>query len=118
MLVSTKLDRSPVSIKLDISTDGPISPHAKRVTMPRSLGVKFTVMANPSETVVAEKAFTILQRGATSTRWRDYMDLRSLSRSRSFQAGSLRTAIEKVAKHPKVELSASLAGHDDLAQLK
>lgn len=71
--------------------------------------------------VIAEKAVTILQRGATSTRWRDYMDLRSLSRSRSFEARTVREAIREVAKHRKVELSipsASLGGHDNLAQQK
>ena len=89
--------------------------------MPRILGGEFTVMGHPPETVIAEKAVTILQRGATSTRWRDYMDLRSLAHSRSFSAATLRKAIEEVAKHRNVELaalSASLAGHDDIAQQK
>jgi len=119
--VRAQLYRSPIALKLDISTGDPISPHAQLVTMPRILGGEFTVMGHPPETVVAEKAVTILQRGATSTRWRDYMDLRSLALSRSFNAGVLRTAIEEVAKHRKVELSApsaSLTGHDELAQQK
>jgi hypothetical protein len=47
--------------------------------MPRILGGEFTLMGYALETVIAEKAATILQRGGTSTRWRDYMDLRSLS---------------------------------------
>ena len=64
---------------------------------------------------------TILQCGATSTRWRDYMELRSLSRSRSIGAGTLRKAIEEVEKHRQVELSApsaSLTGHAEVAQQK
>lgn len=119
--VRAQLYRSPIALKLDISTGDPISPHAQLVTMPRILGGEFTVMGHPPETVIAEKAVTILQRGATSTRWRDYMDLRSFSRSRSFEAGTLRKAIEEVATYRKVELSApsaSLVGHDDLAQQK
>ena len=119
--VRAQLYRSPIALKLDISTGDPISPHAQLVTMPRILGGELTVMGHPPETVIAEKAVTILQRGATSTRWRDYMDLRSLSRSRSFSAATLRGAVEEVAKHRKVGLSAPsalLAGHDELAQQK
>lgn len=119
--VKAWLYRSPIPLKLDISTGDPISPHAQLVTMPSILGGEFTVMGHPPETVVAEKAVTILQRGATSTRWRDYMDLRSLSRNRSFYAQTLRAAIEEVAKYREVELSApseSLTGHDELAQQK
>jgi hypothetical protein len=49
------------------------------------------------------------------------MDIRSLSRSRNFEAATLRIAIEEVAKHRKVDLSApsaSLTGHDGPAQQK
>jgi predicted nucleotidyltransferase component of viral defense system len=119
--VKAQLYRSPIALKLDISTGDPISPNAQLVTMPRILGGEFTLMGHPLETVVAEKAVTILQRGATSTRWRDYMDLRSLGHSRSFSAATLRNAIDEVAKHREVGLSApsaSLAGHDDIAQQK
>ena len=119
--IRAQLYRAQIAIKIDISAGDPISPHAHLVTMPRILGGEFTVMGHPPETVIAEKAVTILQRGATSTRWRDYTDLRSLALSRSFTAGTLRTAIEEVAKHRKVELSApsaSLTAHDELAQQK
>lgn len=119
--VRAQLYRAQIALKLDISTGDPISPHAQLVTMPRILGGEFTVMGHPPETVIAEKAVTILQRGATSTRWRDYMDLRSLAHSRSFSAATLSKAIEEVAKRRKVEISApsaSLAGHDERAQQK
>jgi hypothetical protein len=33
-------------------------------------------MGHPPETIIAERAVTILQRGATSTRWRDFAGLR------------------------------------------
>ncbi|CAN5345537.1 nucleotidyl transferase AbiEii/AbiGii toxin family protein [soil metagenome] len=119
--VRAQLYRAQIALKLDISTGDPISPHAQLVTMPRILGGEFTLMGHPPETVIAEKAVTILQRGATSTRWRDYMDLRSLALSRNFSAATLRKAIDEVAKHRKVEISApsaSLSGHDELAQHK
>lgn len=119
--VGARLYRSRIAPKLDISTGDPISPNAQRVMMPRILGGEFAVLGHPPETIVAEKAVTILQRGATSTRWRDYMDLRSLAHSRTFTETALRTAIDRVAQHRNVELSApsaSVAAHDDLAQQK
>lgn len=119
--VHANLYRAKIVVKLDISTGDPIFPNAQLVTMPQILGGEFTVMGHPPETIIAEKAVTILQRGATSTRWRDYMDIRSLARSRNFNAAILRGAIEQVAKHRKVELSAPsalLADHDEVAQQK
>jgi len=119
--IRAQLHSARMAVKLDISTGDPMFPQAQRVTMPRILGGDFTLMGYALETVIAEKAVTILQRGVTSTRWRDYMDLRSLSRSRSFDATTLRKAIEEVAKYRGVTLSApsaSLSGHDEIAQQK
>ena len=87
-----------IAVKLDISTGDPMFPQAQRVTMPRILGGEFTLMGYALETVIAEKAVTILQRGVTSTGWRDYMGLRSLARSRSFEATTLRKSIEEVGR--------------------
>jgi hypothetical protein len=55
--------------------------------------------------VIAEKAVTMLQRGASSTRWRDYVDLRNLGRRYAFRAGELTLAIAAVASHREVPLS-------------
>ena len=119
--IRAQLHSARIAVKLDVSTGDPMFPEAQRVTMPHILGGEFTLMGYALETVIAEKAVTILQRGATSTRWRDYMDLRSLSRSRSFEAITLRKTIEEVAKYRGVMLSApsvSLSGHDETAQQK
>jgi predicted nucleotidyltransferase component of viral defense system len=119
--IQAQLHSARIAVKLDISTGDPMFPDAQRVTMPCILGGEFALMGYALETVIAEKAVTILQRGVTSTRWRDYMDLRSLSRGRSFDATTLRQAIEEVAKYRGVTLSApsaSLSGHDEIAQSK
>lgn len=79
--VTAKLHRAQIALKLDISTGDPISPHTQLVTMPRILGGEFTLTGHPPKTVIAEKAVTVLQRGATSARWRDYMDIRFLSQA-------------------------------------
>ena len=61
-------------------------------------------MADPLETVVAEKSVTILQRGTTSTRWRDFYDLRNIFLQHRLSAGTLREAIRRVAVHREQEL--------------
>ena len=73
------------------------------------------------ETVIAEKVVTILQRGSTSTRWRDYMDIRSIARAYAFSSGELRIAARAVGDFRGVELesiSPYLADYDDAAQSK
>jgi hypothetical protein len=45
--VRAQLHRSPITLKLDISTGDPISPYAQLVTIPRILGGEFAVMGHP-----------------------------------------------------------------------
>jgi len=73
----------------------------------------------PLELVVAEKSVTILQRGTTSTRWRDFMDLGNFARTSSFDAARLLESIEKVAAHRQVDLRPLedvVAGYPEIAQ--
>ena len=55
------------------------------------------------ETIIAQKSVTILQRG-TSTRWRDFVDIRHLASTYPFLAGTLRIAVVAVAEHRQVTL--------------
>ncbi|UUI71342.1 nucleotidyl transferase AbiEii/AbiGii toxin family protein [Cellulomonas xiejunii] len=99
----------------------PIWPSPQRVDLPAILGGHVTVLGHPLPTVVAEKTVTVLQRGTTSTRWRDYVDVRGLSRTYPFLAGDLRSAAQAVADHRQVELgplAAVTAGYGDVAQPK
>ena len=73
------------------------------------------------ETIIAEKSVTILQRGTTSTRWRNFVDMRHLARTYPFHAGTLRIAVEAVAQHRQVTLrplAAVTDGYDVVAQNK
>jgi hypothetical protein len=63
-------------------------------------GGHISIAGHPMETVIAEKSITILQRGTTSTRWRDFVDIRHLARTYPFLAGTLRIAVEAVAPAP------------------
>lgn len=109
-------------LKLDISTGDPIVPGPERVVMPQLLGGSFAIAGHPPQTVVAEKSVTILQRGASSSRWRDYLDLRLLAETSGLRAGEIREAVEQVAAHRGVPLGSSLsalvAGYDGESQRK
>jgi hypothetical protein len=59
----------------DVSTGDPIVPPPREVTIDRILGDPITLLGYAPETTIAEKGVTILERGITSTRWRDYVDI-------------------------------------------
>lgn len=95
------------SVTLDISTGDPIWPAPERVHVPQLLGGDFEMQGHPLPTVIAEKSVTMLQRGPTSTRWRDIMDLRTFSTNYDFDLGTVREACELVAQSRQVELSSA-----------
>ena len=64
----------------DVSTGDPIVPSPRQVTIDRILGEPITLLGYAPETIIAEKGVTILERGITSTRWRDYVDIVELAR--------------------------------------
>jgi hypothetical protein len=91
------------------------------VKLPGLLGDDFAIVGFPIVTVIAEKAVTMLQRGASSTRWRDYVDLRNLSRRFPYSAGELTLAIAAVATHrsvPLASISEAVSGYDADGQRK
>ncbi|MFC4615366.1 nucleotidyl transferase AbiEii/AbiGii toxin family protein [Cellulomonas algicola] len=83
---------------IDVSTGDPIRPRVDTVALPSILGDEpVTLRAHPLPTVVAEKTVTILQRGVTSTRWRDLMDVVSLART----TGSTQVSSPTPARRPR-----------------
>ncbi len=89
----------------DISTGDPIVPAPRLVTIERILGDPITLLGYASETTIAEKGVTILERGITSTRWRDYIDIVQLCRH-GFDAEELRRSALAVATYRGVTLQA------------
>ncbi|WP_199734927.1 nucleotidyl transferase AbiEii/AbiGii toxin family protein [Cellulomonas sp. PhB143] len=69
--------------------------------------------------VLAEKIVTAIDRGVANTRWRDFVDIASISRTQAIGADDLVAAIRVVADHRHVELRSldeSLAGMGEVAQ--
>lgn len=105
----------------DISTGDPIVPAPRAVTIPRVIGDPITVVGYRPETVIAEKGVTILERGTTSTRWRDYIDIVLLPARYEIDAAELRRAAESVADYRGVDLAPVtpfVAGYGDIGQDK
>lgn len=104
----------------DVSTGDPIVPAPRRITIDRILGDPITLLGYAPETTIAEKGVTILERGITSTRWRDYVDIVALSRQ-GFDPDELLQAAREVARHRGVVLepvAPHLAGYGAAAQAK
>lgn len=73
------LDKTRIPLKLDFSTDDVITPHA--IEYPYSLLFEdrsIDVLAYNNETILAEKMQTIIARGITNTRMRDFYDIYAL----------------------------------------
>jgi Nucleotidyl transferase AbiEii toxin, Type IV TA system len=104
----------------DVSTGDPIVPPPRKVTIDRILGEPITLLGYAPETTIAEKGVTILERGITSTRWRDYVDIVQLARQ-GIQADELLRSARAVARHRGVTLepvAPHLAGYGAVEQAK
>lgn len=87
--------------------------------MPLLLGGEVTLQGYPAHMVLAEKIVTAIDRGVANTRWRDFVDIASISRTQAIGADDLVAAIRVVADHRHVELRSldeSLAGMGEVAQ--
>lgn len=87
----------------DVSTGDPIVPAPKHVVIDRILGDPITLLGYAKETTIAEKGVTILERGVTSTRWRDYIDIVQLASEGVDESELLRSA-RAVARYRGVAL--------------
>jgi hypothetical protein len=104
----------------DVSTGDPIVPPPRRVTIDRIIGEPITLLGYAPETTIAEKGVTILERGITSTRWRDYVDIVALARH-GIDPNELLRSARAVARHRGVTLepvAPHLAGYGAVAQAK
>lgn len=104
----------------DVSTGDPIVPAPRTVRIERVLGDPIEILGYAPETTIAEKGVTILERGITSTRWRDYIDIVQLARH-GIDTDELLRSARAVARYRGVHLepvSPHLAGYGDVGQAK
>jgi len=104
----------------DVSTGDPIVPAPRLVRIDRVLGEPVELLGYAPETTIAEKGVTILERGTTSTRWRDYVDIVQLARQGIDPDELLRSA-RAVARYRGVALepvAPHLVGYGQIGQAK
>jgi hypothetical protein len=97
-----QLNRARLPIGVDVNFGDPIWPSPVMVSVPRLVDngqEPVAMLGYPLPMVIAEKAVTIVQRGAVNTRWRDFADLFTISRSHDLSSDELGTAIEVVADY-------------------
>ena len=104
----------------DVSTGDPMVPPPRQVTIDRLLGDPVSLLRYAPETTIAEKGVTILERGITSTRWRDYVDIVQLARQ-GIDPDALLDSARAVARHRGVTLepiAPHLVGYGEVGQAK
>lgn len=104
----------------DVSTGDPVIPAPRIVAIERILGDPIRPIGYAPESTVAEKGVTILERGISSTRWRDYVDIAALG-SMGLDTAKLLRAARAVAEYRRVDLepvAPLLQGYGALSQSK
>lgn len=104
----------------DVSTGDPIIPAPRMVTIERVLGEPIVLLGYAPETAIAEKGVTILERGITSTRWRDYVDIVQLAQQ-GIDTDELLRSARAVARHrgvPLEPIASHVAGYGQVGQTK
>lgn len=120
--VAATLHTAKLLPKVDINVGDPVWPAPQQVELPRLLGGQpLRLRGYPLHMVLAEKIVTAVDRGAASTRWRDFADIHLLTGSSPVDGADLTRAITLVAEHREVELfslARVLDGFGDIGQAK
>jgi len=106
---------------VDVNVGDPIWPGPQPVSLPRLLGGEIKLLGYPISMVVAEKLVTASQRGIVNTRWRDFADIYTLTRTHDFDSAQTHEAIQAVANHRHIELRPlreQLTGYAQIGQAR
>lgn len=99
-----RLDRARHPLRIDVSVGDPVTPRPVEVEFPWLLDEPFTIVGYPLETVLAEKIVTMIERGDTTTRERDFADVFLLIRRHAVNAETFARALRATAAHRQAEL--------------
>lgn len=105
VVVPARIDRARHPLRIDINVGDPITPGPVEVDYPALMGEPFAILGYPIETVLAEKIVTMVDRGDTTTRDRDFADVYVLSGRHRIGATDLRAAIEATGAHRGSDLT-------------
>ncbi|GAB4084047.1 hypothetical protein GCM10028784_06770 [Myceligenerans cantabricum] len=119
--VTARLATARIALHVDVNFGDPIWPAPAHTEVPRLLGGVVQLMGYPDHMVLAEKIVTAVERGTANTRWRDFVDIAALMRTRHIRQSDLAAAIGQVAAHRGVvpqPLETVLEGMADVAQTR
>ncbi len=113
VVVPATIDRAKAVLRVDVNIGDPVTPGPMTVRYPALLGEPFELTGSPVETVLAEKIATMLERGALTTRERDFADVHLLSGRFEVEGRMLVRALAATLAHRGSEprdLEVALAG--------
>ena len=101
------LGKARIRLQVDVGFGDVVTPGPEIIEFPSLIDLPRAMLrAYPVETVVAEKALGMIERGLLNSRMKDYYDLLHLSRTRSFDAARLTRALGATAQRRKVPVPA------------
>lgn len=98
------LATAALALKVDVNVGDPVTPAPVEIVYPAMLAQSFKIFGYPLATVLAEKLVTMIARGDTTTRDRDFADVWLLTGRHRISASSLRDAMVATADHRDVTL--------------
>lgn len=102
--VPARVNRARHPLRIDVNVGDPVTPAPEWIRYPALLDEPFPVLAYPIETVLAEKLVTMVARGDTTTRDRDFADVLLLARQQDIDAANLAKAITATAGFRQIEM--------------
>ena len=102
--VIARLATARIALHVDVNFGDPIWPEPTEAELPLLLGGTLRLRGYPDHMVLAEKVVTAIDRGDQNTRWRDFVDIVAIIRTRPVRADDLRHAFDAVATHRGVQL--------------
>lgn len=99
IVVPARVDRAQHPLRVDVNVGDPVTPAPVEIEYPALLGKPFRLVGYPIETVLAEKLVTMIDRGDTTTRERDFADVVVLIGRHTIDAARLLAAISATAVH-------------------
>lgn len=108
-----------LSFHIDISLGDPVWPEPQLIALPRLLGGHVRIVGYPLVMVFAEKICACVKKETANTRWRDFADIRNLSRRHDISGRDLCMSLGKVMEFQRATpepLSVILDGFAGMAQ--
>jgi hypothetical protein len=104
IVVPATVDRARHPLRIDVNVGDPITPGPIVVDYPALIDEPFSLVGYPLASVLAEKIVTMIDRGDTTTRDRDFADVYLLARRHPIGAGELALAIGSTGAHRESDL--------------